>query len=182
MAHIAFPNRTAISAAGIALCTLAAVTVLSAQTNQTPTGTNKQAASGAATATAAKQSFDDLEFKGFSRYDSKTNSTVGHNFIYTRGDSVTKGDNGRYKEVDTKTHEGILDADGNLVFDDPQHHATCNKAHIDRIAKLAVFTENVVLVLKPEKEGNAAAPPPNGAQPAPATSANGAPDAQPENG
>jgi hypothetical protein len=174
MAHTGL-SKPILTVVGVALCALAATQLSPAQTSQTPApgAIKKQDTSAASATTAAKQSYDDLEFKGFWRHNALTNTTAGDDFIYTRADSVTTGDHGSFKEVNAKNHEGILDVYGNLVYDDPKHHATCNKGHIDMTAKLAVFTESVVLTLKPETDANGA--PQNNAPGAPTSKAPGTP-------
>jgi hypothetical protein len=185
MVHTPLLKRHLIPVSGIILCILVAIQVLPAQTNSTQTDSTSAKTPGTSTGaktTSDQPAYDSMEFKGHSRMESLTNTLVGNNFVYQRADSVTTGDHGRYKE-DPKTHKGILDADGNLVFDDPKHHATCNKAHIDTTIKLAVFTESVVLILKPEEKtpDKAAAPAPTtGVQTVAATAANAVPTAQPD--
>ena len=76
----------------------------------------------------------------------KTNMATGHNFTYTQGSRTITGDNGRYNNK-----SGVLDADGHLVMDDPEHHGTCQKAHVEETKALAVLTGDVVLTLKPQK-------------------------------
>ena len=48
-----------------------------------------------------------------------------------------------------------MDADGHLVMDDPEHHGTCQKAHVEESKALAVLTGDVVLTLKPQTAGAA---------------------------
>ena len=101
--------------------------------------------------------------------DGPTGTWVGQHFTYKLSDAILTGDNVR---IDTKKR--ILDAEGNLVLDDPKHHATANKAHVDQTKgkEVAFYTGNVVLVLKPEIEPNAGRMPGTGSKellPAPLT-------------
>jgi hypothetical protein len=95
------------------------------------------------------------------KHDEQTQVDVGRDFTYREKDMTITGERARY---DGKAK--VLDASGNLVLDDPQHHLTADKGHIERNKKLAIFTEHVVMVLKPEA--------PEGA-PAPGSPATGAP-------
>ena len=84
-----------------------------------------------------------LEFLGID----KTGAMSFRDFIYTEGDMKVTGARARYSN---KTK--ILDADGSLVMDDPKHHMTGDKTRYDNHPdiKLAVFTGNVVIVMKPK--------------------------------
>lgn len=111
---------------------------------------------GSAGANPGEQAQDDLFFKGPYKMSADDYVVDGHDFVFTRADSTTTGEHAHYKSnADKKT--GVLDADGNLVYEDPKHRATCNKAHVDTKTKVAIFTENVVLVLKPDKPAPGAA-------------------------
>ncbi len=57
---------------------------------------------------------------------------------------------GKKAEYNDKTY--VMDLNGNIVLDDDKHHVTGDKAHIDdsQSVKLAVFTGNVVIVVKPK--------------------------------
>jgi lipopolysaccharide export system protein LptA len=159
MAYLTFNRHHFVRIAGIALGGLALGTALLAQTSQTPSpAADKGKLVPPSASSSTEKPFSNLVFNR--HYVMSSDFAKGDDFIYTRGDAVTTGDHGHFKQIDKKTHEGILDANGNLVYDDPQHHATCDKAHIDMTTKLAIFTENVVLVLKPDKAANAPAPPP----------------------
>ena len=81
----------------------------------------------------------------------KTSTLTGHHFTYIKADRVITGDNGRYDR-----DNGILDADGHLVMDDPQHHVTGQKAHVEEKKALATLTGEVILVLKPDPNAAAA--------------------------
>ena len=93
--------------------------------------------------------------------DEKTGLGSGHAFTYKLGDAILTGDN-----VSINTKKNLLDADTNLALDDPKHHATANKAHVDRTKgkEVALYTGNVVLVLKPEIEPNAGKMPARGSK------------------
>jgi len=78
--------------------------------------------------------------------DENTGMITARDFVYTVDDMKVTGVNGRYNK-DTK----VLDAENNLALDNPKHHVTGDKAHVDNgKAKLAVFTGNVVIVIKPK--------------------------------
>lgn len=81
--------------------------------------------------------------------DEKTGITTARDFTYTEDDMVVTGAKARYNK-----NTSVLDANGNLVLDDPKHHVTGDKAHVDnsRKAKLAIFTGSVVIVLKPKAQ------------------------------
>ena len=79
--------------------------------------------------------------------DSKTSITTGHDFEYKNGSRVITGDNCRYDQSVHDSH--ILDADGHLVMDEPEHHVTAQKVHVDEKQALAILTGGVVLTLKP---------------------------------
>jgi hypothetical protein len=108
----------------------------------------------AATSTQnANQKYDDL-YLDKPELDETTGLWTGTHFTYRRDDTVITGDKARHNN---KTR--ILDAEGNLTLDDPKHHVTGDKAHVERDKSLAVITGNIVIVLKPEKEeANAGAP------------------------
>lgn len=110
---------------------------------QTPSGakTPSSGVTGAAQGDNDLAVFDGDDFKSVT----KTQISTAHHFTYTRGSRVITGDNGRY---DKKNH--ILDADGHMVMDDPEHHGTCQKAHVEESKALAVLTGDVVLTLKPQ--------------------------------
>lgn len=71
---------------------------------------------------------------------------TGHKFVYTTGDTVISGENGRYNK-----NLEVMDADTNLILDDPEHHITGDKSHVEQKKSRLVVTGNVVLTLKPEK-------------------------------
>ncbi len=110
---------------------------------QTPPG----AKTPSANATATAQGGNDLsEFEGEDfKSVNKSQTTTAHHFTYTRGSRVITGDNGRYDKKN-----GVLDADGHMVMDDPEHHGICQKAHVEETKALAVLTGDVVLTLKPQ--------------------------------
>ncbi len=74
----------------------------------------------------------------------KTGINKGKNFIYTEGETRVTGAAATYNK---KTKE--LDAQGKLELDDPKHHVTGDKSHVDRNAQLATITGSVVITLKP---------------------------------
>jgi len=79
--------------------------------------------------------------------EEKTGVITGRDFTYKEEDMVVTGAKAHYNK-NTK----VLDADGNLVLDDPKHHVTGDKAHVDnsRKGKLAIITGSVIIVLKPK--------------------------------
>ncbi|MCW3054210.1 MAG: hypothetical protein JWN14_3380 [Chthonomonadales bacterium] len=74
----------------------------------------------------------------------KSSLSKGKNFVYTEGDMKFTGMAAVYNK---KSQE--LDAQGSLVLDDPKHHVTGDKSHVDTTKKLAVLTGNIVITLKP---------------------------------
>ncbi len=74
----------------------------------------------------------------------KTGIYKGRNVVYTEGDTTVKGANAVYNK---KTEE--LDVQGNLELNDPKHHVSGDKSHVDRKKLLAIITGNVVITLKP---------------------------------
>ena len=83
--------------------------------------------------------------------ESFKNVSTGTNFIYKEMEEnlVITGKQAKYND---KTF--VMDLSGNIVLDDVKHHVTGDKAHIDdsQNSKLAVFTGNVVIVLKPKTD------------------------------
>jgi len=77
-------------------------------------------------------------------YSAKSGIAKGQDAVYTDGDMKFTGQSAVYN---TNTLE--LDTTGNLVLDDPKHHVTGDKAHVDRNRHLAVMTGNIVITLKP---------------------------------
>jgi len=107
-------------------------------------------------------------------HDEQTQLDVCDEFVYEEKDTTITGDHGRYNGK-----EKILDATGSLTLDDPKHHLTADKAHIERKQKLAVFIGHVVMTLKPETPGAGGPPPAKpGAAPDPSVR-HAAADAQP---
>jgi lipopolysaccharide export system protein LptA len=94
------------------------------------------------------------------KHDDATGIDTGRNFRYVEGDTTVTGAAARYNDR-TK----LLDAEGNLVMEDPKHRVTAEKANVDRKKKLAILTGSVVLTLKPK---DAAAPPAPNDSPPPA--------------
>lgn len=76
--------------------------------------------------------------------DIQTGITTARDIKYTEDDTVVTGDKGRYNKTTRQ-----LFAQGHLVMDDPKHHVTGGKADVDNKKKIAIITENVVMVLKP---------------------------------
>lgn len=74
----------------------------------------------------------------------KTGIAKGKNVVYTEGEMKFTGMTAVYNK-DTKE----LDAQGSLVLDDPKHHLTGDKSHVDRKKQLAMIKGNVVITLKP---------------------------------
>jgi lipopolysaccharide export system protein LptA len=104
--------------------------------------------------------------------DEHTGITNCHEWVYTRGDTVISGSTARYNsKTDT------LDTDDPVVMDDPKHHLTADKAHVEHAKnkpslRLVVLTGHAVMVLKPEKPAAPAEVPPAPVQ-APGSSAAG---------
>lgn len=82
------------------------------------------------------------------RYDGKTKTYSGVNFIYTQDDITATGNSAKYRE-DVET----LEAEGKIVIDTEKAHITGNKAVVDDSAKkkIAIITENVIVQVKPKK-------------------------------
>jgi len=91
---------------------------------------------------------DDLDhFSGYNAiWDINTKIETADNFTYRSKDTVITG-----AKVRHNTKLKILDAEGKLALDDPKHHMTGDKAHVEEDKKLAVFDGNVMLVMKPEE-------------------------------
>jgi hypothetical protein len=108
----------------------------------TPKATPPAAKSG------SKPHRPEIEMDDFN-HDQKTGLMTGRDFTYKDKDDnlvVT----GVYAQYNNDTE--VLDAKGSLVMDDPKHHVTGDKAHVERKIQLAVTTGNVVIVLKPKEE------------------------------
>ncbi len=94
------------------------------------------------------------------KHEDKTGLLIGTNFRYTEEDTVITGDNARYNR-ETK----FLQATGNLVLDTKKYHITGGKADVDNgKKKLAIITENVVIVMKPSEKKEAAPTPKEGSE------------------
>ena len=115
--------------------------------SQTAPPASKSPASPSTSAGDTRAHFDTYDYKMVT----STGITTAHHFTYTKADRVITGDNGRYDR-----ENGILDADGHLVMDDPQHHITGQKSHVEEKKALATLTGDVVLVLKPDTKAAAA--------------------------
>ncbi len=74
----------------------------------------------------------------------KTGLTKGKNVVYTEGDMKFTGLTAVYND---KTKE--LDAQGSLELDDPKHHVTGDRSHVDRKKQMATIAGSVVITLKP---------------------------------
>lgn len=75
---------------------------------------------------------------------SSTGIYYGFPFNCVDGDATITGD---YATWNTHTHQ--MDAKGHLVYDSPEYHATCEKAHIDQLLHERIFDNSVVLTIKP---------------------------------
>jgi hypothetical protein len=117
-----------------------------------------QAVKSASTTTAGEDQAD-LEGNDYVG-NARTGIMTAKQFTYTEQDRVVTGDSAKYF---SKTKE--LDADGNLVMDDPKHHITATHCHVDQKKKLSVITGSVVIQLKPGKTQ-----PASNANPTPAAS------------
>ena len=74
----------------------------------------------------------------------KSGIARGTNVVYVEGDMKFTGMTAVYNKNSKE-----LDAQGNLVLDDPKHHVTGDKSHVDRKKQLAIIKGNVVITLKP---------------------------------
>jgi hypothetical protein len=84
--------------------------------------------------------------------DEKTGVITARDFTYRADDMTVTGAKGRYNK-----NSKVLDAESNLVMDDPEHHVTGDKAHVDNgKAKLSIFTGSVIVVVKPKDKPAAA--------------------------
>lgn len=83
--------------------------------------------------------------------DENTGIATAKNFTYTERDMTVTGAKARYGQ---KTK--VLEAEGNLVLDNPKNHMTGDKARYDSRSQVkhAIVTGTVVIVMKP-KEGPA---------------------------
>lgn len=103
---------------------------------------------------AKEPKYGDIEMYNI-KHEDKTGILVGTNFRYTEEDTVITGDNARYNR-DTK----FLQATGNLVLDTKKYHITGGKADIDNSKKkLAIITENVIILMKPSEKKESPTPP-----------------------
>lgn len=81
------------------------------------------------------------------KHDEDTGVDTGDDFIYKQDDMTVTGQKAKYNDK-----LKLLEAEGNLVLDDPKHHVTGGKARVDNTkTKLATFTENVIIVIKPKE-------------------------------
>ena len=85
--------------------------------------------------------------------DAQTDITTASDITYTEDDMKVTGDKGRYNK---KAHQ--LLSQGHLVMDDPKHHVTAEKADVDNSKKIAIITENVIMVMKPAPDSANAKP------------------------
>jgi len=104
-----------------------------------PAGTQAGAAQpGGSPQKQAHLAMDDADL------NEKSGLTKGKNLVYTEGDMKFTGMTAVYNKNSKE-----LDAQGNLELDDPKHHVTGDKSHVDRKKQLATITGNVVITLKP---------------------------------
>lgn len=90
--------------------------------------------------------------RGLTAYE-QTGILTASEVIYTEADMKVTGDKGRYNK---NTRQLLVQ--GNLVMDDPKHHVTGAKADVDNANKIAIITENVVMVMKPAPDSANAKP------------------------
>ncbi len=74
----------------------------------------------------------------------KTGIAKGKNVVYTEGNMKFTALTAVYND---NTRQ--LDAQGNLELDDPKHHVTGDKSHVDRKKQQAIITGGVIITLKP---------------------------------
>jgi lipopolysaccharide assembly outer membrane protein LptD (OstA) len=74
----------------------------------------------------------------------RTGLARGKNLVYTEGDMRFTGQTAVYKKSARE-----FDAQGSLELDDPKHHVTGDKSHVDLKKQLAVIKGSVVITLKP---------------------------------
>ena len=86
-------------------------------------------------------------------YNAQTDILTASDIVYTEEDMKVTGDKGRYN----KNTRQLL-AQGNLVMDDPKHHVTGGKADVDNSKKIAIITENVIMVMKPAPDNGNSKP------------------------
>ena len=110
-------------------------------TGQSPPPTTK--------ATGDSQKHADLDLLD-PTVDERTGITTGRDVVYKEDDMVVTGAKARYTRFNKNT--GMLEAEGNLVLDDPKYHITGDKASYDNRAnaKIAIVTGTVVIVIKPK--------------------------------
>lgn len=74
----------------------------------------------------------------------KTGLARGKNVVYTEGDMKFTGMTAVYNKNSKE-----LDAQGSLELDDPKHHVTGDRSHVDRKKQIATIAGGVVITLKP---------------------------------
>jgi lipopolysaccharide assembly outer membrane protein LptD (OstA) len=89
----------------------------------------------------------------------KTGIARGKNVVYTEGDMKFTGMTAVYNKNSRE-----LDAQGSLELDDPKHHVTGDKSHVDRKKQLAIMKGNIVITLKPTPPDPAVPADPNTAK------------------
>ena len=102
--------------------------------------------------TADKDRLVDIEMDHPS-INQKTGMITGRNLKYRDPEEkmTVTGDTAQHDQ-----NKDTVDTKGSLIMDDPNHHVTGDKAHVERKTKLAIVTGNVVIVLKPKEEQPAA--------------------------
>lgn len=91
--------------------------------------------------------FGRLLVKNWKHFE-KTQTGTGRAFRYTEEEMTMTGDQLRYDEK-----QSLYWAEGNLVLENPEQRITAKKAEVENNKKkLAILTENVVIVLKPKEK------------------------------
>ena len=131
----------------LAACCLLTGSALALRVVSAQTPGSKPAPAPVPPPAAEKKKMDGLDMDDVT-WDAKTDVHTGKNFKYTEGDMIVTGNTAHDNH-----NKKLLLATGNLIMDDPKHHVTGGKADVDYgRKKLAVLTDNIVIVLKPEPD------------------------------
>ena len=98
---------------------------------------------GASASGRASKGDADVKF-GQLEWDGKTNVIKGKDVVYTDGDVKVTGQTAVYNDNSKQ-----LEAQGDLQIDDPKHHVSGDRSHVDRRKQMATIAGSVVITLKP---------------------------------
>lgn len=140
-------RSTLISVAvlGITLCLRAPAGPPPSRKPAVPSSSAARTVPPVSSSAPAQDEMAHMHFLGGFRGSGRTHVVTGGRFEYREKDAVITGDIARWDDS-----KKILDASGHLVFDDPSHHATGDRAHVEDQKGLSDIRENVILILKPQ--------------------------------